>query len=180
MIEPDNHDHPAPAPPERVQEPRVAGAAQRVKDKTKATVKAGLIKLWSTGGGGFYGLGYLITFVWYEVQLLAREMAGADGIIDFLTEQLLERVLRLAIDSFGNSIKAFLWPVWVMSEYELWGMGALVVGSLLYARYLHQRIVAYLGVDPEAEKKAKRAAKKAAQQAKLKKRGASAARSSKQ
>jgi hypothetical protein len=161
MTDPSSHENPAPQPPKNGTE-QTAGTTRRLKDKTTEKLKGGLAKLWSTGGGGFYGLGYLITFLWYEVLLLGREIAAAEGVADFVTGQLFERVFRIASDSLANSIKAFLWPVRIISDYELWGMAALALAWPLYTYFVHQRIVDYLGVDPEAEKKAKQAAKKAA------------------
>jgi len=170
MTEPTSPENPGPEPAGKASAGPSAEVARQLRDKTWVRVKRGLAKIWSTGGGGFYGLGYLITFIVYEIRLLAREFAGADGIVDFVAEQLVERVFRIAIDSLGNSIKAFLWPIRVLSDYELWGVAALVIGWAVYTYFLHERIVDYLGFDPKAERQAKRAAEAAAKQAKLVKR----------
>lgn len=147
-----------PKPPDEQQ----PGATGQARQQAGRVAKSWLGKLWSTGGGGFYGLGYLINFLWLEVQLLSSEVAEAEGVFDFVSSQLFERITRFAIDSFTNSIKAFLWPVKLISAYELWGIGILVVGSVLYTQFIHKAVVNFLGIDPEAEKKQKQADKKAA------------------
>jgi hypothetical protein len=159
MSDPTDPENPQPA-----QEAKPIGesATGQVRNHAGRLAKSWLGKLWSTGGGGFYGLGYLINFVWLEVQLLTSEVAEAEGVFDFVSSQLIERITRFAIDSITNSIKAFLWPVKFISAYELWGIGILVVGSVLYTKLFHQAIVNFLGIDPEAEKKQKKTDKKAA------------------
>ena len=160
---PTDQEHPdSPAPPPDT----VGGKAKRGAGRV---AKRWLGKLWSTGGGGFYGLGYLATFLWLEAKLLASEVGEAEGVVDFVSSQAIERITRLAIDSFVNSVNAFLWPVKLIAAYELWGVGMLIVGSVLYTKLLHQPIVDFLGIDPEAEKKAEKAAKKAAKQEKARK-----------
>jgi hypothetical protein len=67
MTEPSNNENPVSEPSENRWEKMPV--ARRLKDKTGEKVKGGLAKLWSTGGGGFYGLGYLLTFLWYHVRL---------------------------------------------------------------------------------------------------------------
>ncbi len=165
MTDPLDPETPDPA---QVTSPKHGTVAGQAKDRAGQVAKRWLGKLWSTGGGGLYGLGYVVYFIWLEVQLLSREVAEAAGVFDFVSSQLIERITRLAIDSFTNSIKAFLWPVKLISAYELWGIGILVVGSVLYTKLLHQPIVDFLGIDPEAEKKQKKAEKKAAKKEKQK------------
>ena len=145
--EPDS-DKPAPAgpPPLRL--------------KASGWVKRILGKLWATGGGGFYGCGYVLYFLYLEALLLVEDVGEAAGVFDFLAGQLVERIMRFAVDSLINSITAFLWPIKLVMDYRLWGIGILIVGSMLYARYAHQRIVDFLGIDPAAEKKAADAAKR--------------------
>ena len=139
---------------------------ERPPSRLKAFARKYLAKVWSTGGGGYYGTGYLCTFVWLEINLLLSELGEADGVFDFIASQLLERIFKLAFESFANSIEAFLWPVILVTDYRLWGVVVLVVSWLVYDRFVHHRMVAYLGIDPEAENKAKKAEKKANRAAK--------------
>lgn len=109
-------------------------------------------KLWTSHGGGLYGFGYMLTFIWLELRTLTSEFGEADGVVDFVAGQFLERFFRVAIESFMNSIKALMWPAIVITEYQVAGIVAIGVIAVAYKRFVHHRIAALLGVDPEEAK----------------------------
>jgi hypothetical protein len=92
------------------------------------------IEIWSTRGGGFYGLGYLVTFVVLEVQAFVSGLETTDAVTFFETE-LLQMFFRFAWQSVLNSFVAFVWPAFVVDYLKGWGVVALVVGWWLYGRF---------------------------------------------
>lgn len=153
-----------PAPPTPPDKPstRRAKLAQGIKSGAGATASGGMswfkrfaAKLWASHGGGLYGFGYMLTFIWLELRTLTSEFGEADGVVDFVAGQFLERFFKVAIESFMNSIKALMWPVIVITEYQLAGIVAIVVVAAAYKRFVHHRIAAMLGVDPEEIRESK-------------------------
>jgi len=98
--------------------------------------RQGLLGLWRARGGGFYGLGYVVTFVVLEVRLVAGEFGSSDSLMAFLSDQLLEYLLRLGFMSFLNVALAFLWPLFVMQYLHGWGLLLLVIGYFGFERWL--------------------------------------------
>ena len=65
-----------------------------------------LAKLWASRGGGFYGLGYVVTFVALEVRSLSSGLTTVDGLV----AQAVQYVLRFSVDSVRNVVSALIWP----------------------------------------------------------------------
>ena len=83
-----------------------------------------LIGIWCSRGGGFYGLGYLIAFVYFEIELIVGEFRTSDGAGEFLAAQAVEYLLRLGFLSFINMFKALLWPLMVAGWWVIGGGAA--------------------------------------------------------
>ncbi len=99
-------------------------------------VRAGLLRMWRLRGGGFYGLGFVATFVVLQLGSLFADASEAAGPLDFLTSQLSEALIRLTGDSVGNLLKAFLWPIYFVSWTGAYGLLALLAGFLAFDRWL--------------------------------------------
>jgi hypothetical protein len=84
-----------------------------------------LAKLWASRGGGFYGLGYVVTFVALEIRSLSSDLTTTSGLV----AQAAQYLLRFSIDSLRNVISALIWPAhlfeWLGGPA---GLVALVVG----------------------------------------------------
>ena len=91
------------------------------------------IEIWSSRGGGFYGLGYLVTFVVLEVQAFVSGFETSD-ITTFLEMELLQMLFRFAWQSVLNSFIALVWPAFVIQYLQGWGIVALIAGGWLYGR----------------------------------------------
>ena len=91
--------------------------------------------LWGARGGGYYACGFAVTFIWLEVTTLLSEVAGATSIGSFLSEQLVEFIIRFSLQSIENTVQAFLWPVAIIQRWELVGIAGLYLGYLLF-RYV--------------------------------------------
>ena len=104
-------------------------------------------KVWKVRGGGLYACGFAITFVVLEIGSLGDDVLGVGaifngGAIDFF--------INLVVESFTNTIAAFMWPVYVVQWAPPWGAIALGVGFLMFSTYLKKPIEGWL-FDDDAE-----------------------------
>ena len=93
------------------------------------------ISLWSSRGGGFYGLGYVITFIVLEVRTLFSDVATSDTIVGFIGQEVTQVFFRMAFESLLNSFLAFLWPLLVLQALSNWGIVVLVLGWWSYGKW---------------------------------------------
>jgi len=96
----------------------------------------GFVSLWSARGGGFYGLGWSLTFIALEVQFFVSEVAQSNGIFDFVGGQLIEYVLRFGLMSVVNSLLALVWPVHVLQWLGGYGIVVLIAGFFAFEHFL--------------------------------------------
>ena len=62
-------------------------------------------------GGGFYGAGTLITYIYLTVIDFVEAWQEADGVVDFFLEEFL---FRFGVDAVVNVVLASIWPVYVI------------------------------------------------------------------
>lgn len=111
-----------------------------------------LRKIWDVRGGGLYAVGYALTFIWFEVTTLIGEIAGAESVGSFFSDQLFEFFIRFASDSIGNMIKAFMWPVYVVQLHQPFGAIGLGLAFALFPKFVKPVIERWLFADDEAVK----------------------------
>ena len=99
-------------------------------------VRQALAAVWARHGAGFYGLGWVITFIVLEVNLVSGEFGESEGLSDFLSSQLLEYLLRIGFMSFINGLLAAIWPVYVLQWFSYWGIAVLIAGYLTFEKVL--------------------------------------------
>jgi len=107
-----------------------------------------LLELWKSRGGGFYGLGYVITFVWLEISLFFGDVAESEGVTDFVTQQITEWLFRFAFESMLNSLMALVWPFLVINRFATNGILALIAGYLLFQHLVKPRLDDWLAAIP--------------------------------
>jgi hypothetical protein len=88
-----------------------------------------LVKLWASRGGGFYGLGYVLTFVVLEIKSLSGGLTTVSGLL----AQAAQYVLRFSVDSLRNVISALIWPAHLFEW--LGGPAGLVALAIGYAAF---------------------------------------------
>jgi hypothetical protein len=122
-----------------VAEPRSAGTM----------LHDGLLKIWRTRGGGFYGLGYLVCFVVLEVQAFVGNFQGNGDVMTMVVQEVVQFFLRFTAQSFLNSLLAFLWPAFVVEYLKGWGLVLIGVGWVVFDRWAKPLINAWLpGLKP--------------------------------
>jgi hypothetical protein len=88
-----------------------------------------LVNLWASRGGGFYGLGYVLTFVVLEIKSLSGGLTTVSGLL----AQAAQYVLRFSVDSLRNVISALIWPAHLFEW--LGGPAGLVALAIGYAAF---------------------------------------------
>ena len=102
--------------------------------------------MWRSRGGGYYGMGYVVSYFVLEIRMLVGDLRETDGVVDFMTGQ----VFGFFVESFINAFVALLWPLLLIDEYELWGVGFLIAGFLVFERLIKPRLVRWF---PAEEKR---------------------------
>lgn len=105
-------------------------------------VRQGLLGIWRARGGGFYGLGYLVTFVFLEMRLVVTEFASSQGVLAFIAEELVGYLLRLGFMSFVNVALAFIWPALVLERIGGWGLLVIGLGYVGFERWARPAVEA--------------------------------------
>jgi len=97
-------------------------------------LRGALLDVWRSRGGGFYGLGYIVAFIYFEIDMLVGDVVESANMSEFAFGQLLEFLFRFGFMSFINAFRALLWPFYVLQLYE--GVGIIVlIGCYLAFEY---------------------------------------------
>ena len=123
---------------------RVAREVREEPRRAGTLVREGLLNVWRARGGGFYGLGYLIAFLILEIRMLTGEVGDSAGVVEFVTSQLFEYLLRFAVMSFVNVALAMIWPVYLLQLLGVWGFVVLGGGYLLFEKVLRPHVENWL------------------------------------
>lgn len=110
-----------------------------------------LLRMWRLRGGGFYGLGFVVTFVVLQIESIMSDAAEASTAMDFVTSQLAEAVLKFLGDTLINFLLSFIWPLLFLGWGGGWGILVLICAFLIFDRWLKPWISAAAAVDAEAE-----------------------------
>ena len=113
-------------------------------------LREGLLKLWRVRGGGFYGLGYVVTFVVLEIRMFIGNVVDSTDVVTIVVQEVLELLFRFAVQSFVNGFIAFGWPIFVVDYLGDWGLLAIGVGWFLFDRWAKPWINARLPDPPAA------------------------------
>ena len=107
-------------------------------------VRRTLRRVWDARGGGLYACGFVVTFVYLETKMLVSDIAEAESVGGFFTEQAAEMVFRYVGESIQNTVQAFIWPVKVIQIDPEWGIAVLVAAFFLFDRFLKAKIEEWL------------------------------------
>ena len=109
---------------------RVAKQVRHDPGSVPSMLRDWLLGLWAARGGGFYGLGWVVTFIFLEVKMLATDIGGSDNVTQAVMFEALEYVLRIGFLSFLNGFLALLWPAFLLGWLQVWGVAILIVGYI--------------------------------------------------
>lgn len=105
--------------------------AAELKDDPKQIaplLRGAVLDVWCSRGGGFFGLGYLVAFAYFEISMLIEDVTATADLSGFAIGQLFEYLLRFGIMSFVNAFQALLWPVYILQLFEWIGI-ILLIGA---------------------------------------------------
>ncbi len=103
--------------------------------------------MWDLRGGGLYACGFAITFVWLEAGSIIDDIRDVGLLFD---GQIVSFFLNFIIDSFANTLSAFLWPVSVLEFAPPWGAIGLGIAFWLFPIHVKPRIESWLFSGDEA------------------------------
>ena len=92
-------------------------------------------------GGGLYACGFAVTFLWLEAGSVIDDFKQIHLLFD---GRIIDFVVNFLIDSFKNTIAAFMWPVYVVQYHSLWGPIALGLAFWLFPTYLKPHVEAWM------------------------------------
>ncbi len=121
--------------------------ARQIHDNPKSIgtmMRDALVGVWRARGGGFYGLGYVITFIVLEIRLIVGDVSESEGVVDFVSSQMIEFIFRFGIQSFVNGFLAFLWPVYILNWLGAWSIALLVGGYYGFEKLLRPAVEGWL------------------------------------
>jgi len=101
-------------------------------------------KVWKVRGGGLYALGFAVSFVIFEAGSLGDDIMGVGSLFN---GQAVNFVVQFVIDSFTNTIKAFMWPLYVVQTAPPWGAIGLGLAYVGFSKFLKPPIDRWLFPD---------------------------------
>jgi hypothetical protein len=116
-------------------------------DKSHGWFRDWFRKVWKLRGGGLYACGFAIAFIVLEVGALADDVLGLGAIFN---GQAIEFVIDFIIDSFTNTIRALMWPAYVVMWAPPWGALALGAAFMGFTSFLKKPIEGWLFDDDAA------------------------------
>jgi hypothetical protein len=102
-----------------------------------------LVALWATKGGGFYGLGYVVTLVALEIFSLERDVT-TNSASTFVASQAIQYLAGFGVDSILNTVRAAVWPFYLFKWLGPPGFMAFLVGVILFERLVRPAVEARL------------------------------------
>ena len=107
-------------------------------------IQAFLLSLWKARGGGYYGLGYVITFVGLEISLFFSDVTETEGVTNFVSEQVVGLIFRFAFESIINSFLALIWPALLIGKFGSMGILFLAGSFILFQWGVKPRLDGWL------------------------------------
>ncbi len=116
-------------------------------DKSHGVLREWFRKVWKVRGGGLYAVGFAVAFIVFEVGSLADDVLGIGALF---SGQAIEFLVDFFIDSLTNTVRALIWPVYIVQYAPPFGAIALGVAFWLFPAYVKPHIEAWLFDDNEA------------------------------
>ncbi len=121
---------------------RLIGDGARVlPEKSHGWFRDWFRKVWKVRGGGLYALGFALSFVYFEIGSLGDDILGIGSLFN---GQAIGFLIQFFIESFQNTLKAFVWPVYVVQLAPPWGAIGLGLAYVGFAKYLKAPIERWL------------------------------------
>ena len=103
-------------------------------------------KVWAVRGGGLYACGFAVTFTILEVGSFIEDFKQIGLLFD---GEVISFVLNFIIDSFQNTVQAFIWPANVVQMAPPFGAIGLVLAFVLFPVFVKKHVEAWLFSEDE-------------------------------
>lgn len=101
-------------------------------------------------GGGLYALGFALSFIVFEAGSLGDDIMGIGSLFN---GHAFEFVIQFIVDSFKNTFKALMWPIFVVQFAPPWGAIGLGIAFFGFTKFLKAPIENWLFRDGPIEDK---------------------------
>lgn len=118
---------------------RVARQLHKEPRSAITQIRSWLLGLWQARGGGLYGLGFVITFVYLEIEMFVGDFSDS-SFADAVQQEVIQFVLRIGYQSFINGFMALIWPAYLLQYLDGWGIGFFIIGVVVFEKYLRPLI----------------------------------------
>lgn len=121
-------------------------------EHSKSGFRTWFRKVWKVRGGGLYAVGFAATFLYLEVLSLVDDVLGIGALF---RGEAIEFFVNFIVESFMNTIAAFMWPIEVIRFSPPVGVIALGIAFWLFPIFVKPHIERWLFDDdePKAESK---------------------------
>lgn len=126
----------------------IGDGARVLPEKSHGWFREWFRKVWKVRGGGMYALGFALSFVYFEVASLGDDIMGIGSLFN---GQAVEFVIQFFIDSLKNTLKAFVWPLYVVQLAPPWGLIGLGLTFAVFTRFLKAPIEQWMFADEAAD-----------------------------
>lgn len=123
--------------------------ARALPGKSHGWFRTWFRKVWDVRGGGLYACGFAVTFLWLEAGSFIEDFKQIHMLFD---GQVIGFILNFIIDSFQNTLAAFMWPVDIVQLTPPFGAIGLGLAFWLFPTYIKKYIETWL-FDPKEEEK---------------------------
>ena len=92
-------------------------------------------------GGGLYACGFAATFIVLEIRSFAQDLKEIGLLFD---GEIVEFFANFVVDSFRNTINAFIWPAEIVQLAPPWGAIGLGIAFVTFTKFLKKPIEKWL------------------------------------
>lgn len=127
----------------------IGDGARVLPQKSHGWFRSWFRKIWKVRGGGLYAVGFALAFIYFEVGSLGGDILGIGSLFN---GHAIDFLVQLVVESFTNTIKAFMWPVYVVRLAPPWGAIGLGLAFVGFTRFLKAPIERWMFGDSPEEK----------------------------
>lgn len=128
----------------------VSDGARVLPERSHGWFRDWFRKVWKVRGGGLYAVGFAVSFLVFEIGSLSDDILGIGSLFN---GQAFDFIIQLLLESLANTIKAFMWPVFVVAWAPPYGLIGLAVAFVGFTRFLKAPIERWLFPDEEGADK---------------------------
>lgn len=119
----------------------IGDSARVLPEKSHGWFRDSFRRVWKVRDGGLYAVGFALAFIYFEIGALGDDILGIGSLFN---GQAVEFIIDFVMDSLANTLKAFMWPVYVVQLAPPWGAVCLGLAFIGFTRFLKAPIERWL------------------------------------